>query len=50
MGLSGSAWYHTVLLRARHLSLLLLLTESKERLLAVCGITFKLTSNEAETK
>ena len=49
-----SAWYHKtrrVLLRARRLLLLLLLSaESKERRLAVCGITFKLASNGAETK
>ena len=49
--LSGNAWYHKtrrVLLRARSLLLLLLLTaESKERRLAVCGIT--LASNGAET-
>ena len=52
--LSVSAWYHKtrrVLLRARRLLLLLLLTaESKERRLAVCGITFKPASNGAETK
>ena len=52
--LSVSAWYHKtrrVLLRARRLLLLLLLTgESKERRLAVCGITFKLASNGAEHK
>ena len=52
--LSVSAWYHKtrrVLLRARRLLLLLLLTaESKERRLAVCGITFKLASNGAETR
>ena len=52
--LSVSAWYHNtrrVLLRARHLLLLLLLTaESKERWPAVCGITFKPASNGAETK
>ena len=49
-----SAWYHKtrrVLLRARRLLLLLPLTaKSKERRLAVCGITFKLASNGAETK
>ena len=49
-----SAWYHKtrrVLLRARRLLLLLLLTaESKERRLAVCGRTFELASNGAETK
>ena len=52
--LSVSAWYYKtrrVLLRAKRLLLLLLLTaESKERRLAVCGITFKLASNGAETK
>ena len=52
--LSLSAWYHKtrrVLLRASRLVLLLLLTaESKERRLAVCGITFKPASNGAETK
>ena len=52
--LSVSAWYHKtrrVLLRARRLLLLLLLTaESKERRLAVCGITFKPEPNGAETK
>ena len=52
--LSVSAWYQKtrrVLLRARRLLLLLLLTsESKERRLAVCGITFKPASNGAETK
>ena len=52
--LSVSAWYYKtrrVLLRARRLLLLLLLTaESKERRLAVCGITFKPASNGAETK
>ena len=53
--LSVSAWYHKtrrVLLRARRLLLLLLLltAESKERRLAVCGISFKLASNGAETK
>ena len=51
--LSVSAWYHKtqcVQLRARHLLLLLFLTaESKERRLAVCGVTFKLASNRAET-
>ena len=51
--LSVSAWYHKtrrVLLRARRLLLLLLLTaESKERRLAVRGITFKLAPNGAET-
>ena len=52
--LSVSAWYHKtrrVLLRARRLLLLLLLltAESKERRLAVCGITFKPASNGAET-
>ena len=51
--LSMSAWYHKtrrVLLRARRLLLLLLLTaESKERRLAVCGITFKPASNGSET-
>ena len=50
--LSVSAWYHktrAVLLRARRLLQLLLLTaESKERRLAVCGITFKPASNGAE--
>ena len=50
--LSVSTWYHKtrrVLLRARRLLLLLLLTaESKERRLAVCGITFKLASNGAK--
>ena len=50
--LSVSTWYHNtrrVLLRARRLLLLLLLTaESKERRLAVCGITFKLASNGAK--
>ena len=49
-----SAWYHKtrrVLLHARRLLLLLLLSaESKERRLAVCGISFKLTSDGAETK
>ena len=52
--LSVSAWYHKtrrVLLLAMRLLLLPLLTaESKERRLAVCGITFKLTSNGAEIK
>ena len=52
--LSVSAWYHKsrrVVLRARRLLLLLLLTaQSKERRLAVCGITFKPASNGAETK
>ena len=52
--LSVRAWYHKtrlVLLRARCLLLLLLLTaESKERRLAVCGITFKPASNGEETK
>ena len=53
--LSVSAWYHKtrrVLLRTRRLLLLLLLltAESKERRLAVCGITFKPASNGAETK
>ena len=52
--LSVSAWHHNarrVLLRAKRLLLLLLLTaESKERWLAVCGITFKLASNGVETK
>ena len=59
--LSVSAWYHKtrrvllrargLLLRARRLLLLLLLTaESKERRLAVCGVTFKPASNGAETK
>ena len=51
--LSVSAWYHKnrrVLLRARRLLLVLLLTaESKERRLAVCGITSKPASNGAET-
>ena len=49
-----SAWYHKTqhaLLRARRLLLLLLLAaESKERRLAVCGITFKPASNGAETE
>ena len=48
-----SAWYHKtrrVRMRARHLLLLLLLTtESKERWLVVCGITFKPASIRAET-
>ena len=52
--LSVSAWYHKtrrVPLRARRLLLVLLLTaESKVRRLAVCGVTFKLASNGAETK
>ena len=52
--LSVSAWYHKtgrVLLRGRRLLPLLLLTaESKERRLAVCGTTFKPTSNGTETK
>ena len=51
--LSVSAWYHKtrrVLLRARRLLLLFITAESKERRLAVCGITFKLASNGAETK
>ena len=52
--LSVSTWYHKtrrVMLHARRLLLLLLLAaESKERRLAVCGITFKLSSNGAETK
>ena len=52
--LSMRAWYHKtrhVLLRVRRLLLLLLLTaESKERRLAVCGITFKPASNGVETK
>ena len=52
--LSVSAWYHEtrrVLLCARRLLLLLILAaESKERRLAVCGITFKPASNGAETK
>ena len=40
-----------VLLRAKRLLLLLLPTaESGERRRAVCGITFKITSNGAETK
>ena len=51
---SVSAWYHKtrrVLLRAMRLLLLLLLAaESKERWLAVCGITFKPASHGAETK
>ena len=48
-----SAWYHKTrraLLRARRLLLLLITAESRERRLAVCGITFELTSNGAETK
>ena len=49
-----SARYHKarrVLLRVRRLLLpLLLTTESKERRLAACGITFKPASNGAETK
>ena len=52
--LSVSAWYRKtrrVLLRARRLLLLLLVTaESEERWLAVYGITFKPASNGAETK
>ena len=51
--LSVTAWYHKtrrVLLRARRLLLLLLLTaESKERRLAMCGITFQPASNGSET-
>ena len=51
--LSVSAWYHKTrrVLRAKRLLLLLLLltAESKERRLAVCGITFKPASNGAET-
>ena len=49
--LSVSAWCHKTrrVLRARRLLPLLLLTaESKERRLAVCGITFKLASNGAK--
>ena len=52
--LSVSAWYHKtrrVPLRARRLLLPLIITaESKERRLAVFGITFKPASNGAETK
>ena len=52
--LSMSAWHHKIrraLLCARRLLLMVLLTaESKERRLAVCGITSKPPSYEAETK
>ena len=54
MELSVIAWYQKtrrVLLRARRRLLLRLLTaESKERRLAVCGITFKPALNGAETE
>ena len=52
--LSVSAWYHKtrrVLLRAIRLLLLLFLTvESKERRLAVCGITFLPASNSGNKR
>ena len=50
--LSVSAWYRKTrreLLRARRLLLLLRTAESRERRRVVCGITFKLISNGAET-